>query len=221
MQPERHLYTFVALGSFNPAIFHPKWFETNELIPAGGWSEDELEVCSRQLSIFTMDELRVEVTGDRLAMLTQKPSLSPALKDLAVGALAILEHTPLTAVGLNLQMHFRMPSLEAYHDVGHRLAPKTDWDFLDFPAMLQLKMQGRRTSTKSERLEFAIGPADDIVYGLAVAVNQHYNLDSHDVRGKNLECRRILMEDWPEFMRFAADSAVKLLEPSVLKEHTQ
>jgi hypothetical protein len=215
VSPERYLYTFVALGRFNPAILHPLWFSNNELIPEQEAVEAAIELVHPQVTSFSMSDIAVEVTGSRMAISTRAQSMSLPLRDLALGTLTILEHTPLTAIGINLQLQFKMDSRDAWHALGHRLVPKEKWTgFLDSADTKLVKVSGLRPGCSADRVEFTIGPSSEFEGGVAVAVNQHYNLEKIDDQpGRILECSRILQEDWMPFLGYVEDAASSIVNP--------
>ena len=127
--------TIVALGNFNPATSH--WLEQNGLIGADdaagireGADGSQL-VLSRQVTTCESAWFSLQVLQDRFTV-ASKGVLSPAFKDLVVGILQLVPHTPITAVGLNFLAHFKLPSKEQYFQVGDVLAPKEIWENL-FP----------------------------------------------------------------------------------------
>src|SRR5688572_8331526 len=98
--------SIVLLGSFNPAIFHPEWFARHGLLREDEGKAD-LDVVSPPVASFSLDWLKVQVTGDRFIATAEDVGHSLPLRDLVIGTFTYLEHTPIRGVGLNRLMHFK------------------------------------------------------------------------------------------------------------------
>ena len=220
VEPRRQSLSIVALGDFNPSIFHPLWFSANRLMPEEETENADVTIIQKQIAIFSMGEIQLQVDESRLGLTTIEPSKGPILRDLAIGTFSILEHTPLKAIGLNLDMAFVMESEEAWHALGHRLVPKHDWvQIFDKPGMQQVIVEGKRPDCEADRVHVRVQPSRD--WGVLVAVNQHYQLETKervDVRECNREGIRVLQDDWVSFMAFARDAANKLLQSATPSE---
>jgi len=109
----------VATGSFNPAIFHPLWLKEKELI-AENAAEDALAqiFVTPELTAFTADWLSVQVTLQQAIFSTVEEGREPELRDLFMGTFDLLPETPINAVGINADVHFRVESQEAWHGTG-------------------------------------------------------------------------------------------------------
>jgi hypothetical protein len=85
----------VAMGSFNPAIFHPAWFSGQGLIRKEEFETAKIEIVHRDVCHFAVEWFSLQVTGDRFAMQTGDPAKSQSLRDLVMATFTILEHTPI------------------------------------------------------------------------------------------------------------------------------
>ena len=105
--PEIDGASIAVLGNFNPVIFTPAWFALHGLLPESVATGAELTVAHEQVTEFNAEWLRLNVTIDRfLAETTQAPHIR--IHDLVVRVFKEhLYHTPLTAFGLNRNVHFR------------------------------------------------------------------------------------------------------------------
>jgi hypothetical protein len=150
VEPDRQSLSIVVLGDFNPSIFQPFWFSANGLMPQVEADNAEISLIHKQVAAFSMGKLNIQVDGARFGITTDEPSQEPILRDLALGTLSLLEHTPLRAIGLNLDMVFAVESEEAWHAIGHRLVPKHDWaQILDSPGMQQVVVEGKRPDCRA------------------------------------------------------------------------
>ncbi len=148
MPPQLELQgaTIVLLGSFNPAIFHPAWFAANDLLRQKEADNANIEVTHIEVAAFSTEWLQINCTRERFQATTIQQAFSESLRDLVLGILTLLSHTPVKAMGLNTEFHFRVPSERYWHDVGDRLAPKPDWvNILNNPGMRSLIMEGQRS----------------------------------------------------------------------------
>ncbi|MEW4451802.1 hypothetical protein AB1L30_03855 [Bremerella sp. JC817] len=210
------LYSVVILGDFNPAIFHPSWFAQNDLIAHQEIGDASDLTCTDEVSTFVLDDIHFQIERKKFGITTKDAAKAPSVRDLVVGSFTLLEHTPLTFLGLNLDMTVACDSQDAWHAIGHRLAPKDPWnDVMDSPGMIGVSMQGKRPESSSERISIRIHPVMDPENGVFVGVNQHYALKSESRRSiseRNCEAMRILGADWTSFYNYAEKSAMKLLE---------
>jgi hypothetical protein len=143
VEPDRQSFAIVVLGDFNPSIFQPMWFSANELLPEEEAREAEISVIHKAIASFSVGKLQIQVDESRLGLTTVESSQGPILRDLAIGTLSILEHTPLKAIGINRDMVFQCESEEVWHAIGHHMAPKSDWErVLEKPGMVQLAVRG-------------------------------------------------------------------------------
>jgi hypothetical protein len=88
------------LGSFNPSIFQPQWFARQQLLPSAEADTAEVKVLVPQVCHFEIERFIVQVTNDRFAAASKANTNSAPLRDLVIGTFFILEHTPVTAIGL-------------------------------------------------------------------------------------------------------------------------
>jgi hypothetical protein len=120
--------SIVITGTLNPKIFQPQWFALQQLISKADADNSNIKIIHPQISQFETDDLTVLVTTDRFVASTKGTGTGVKLRDLVLGTFFILEHTPITAIGLNRQMHFAMGSETAWHALGDKLAPKEPWN---------------------------------------------------------------------------------------------
>lgn len=214
-QPEQEVHSVVALGDFNPMIFHPSWFSQNELLPSEETDEAESPIVTREISTFTVSDVHVQVEQARFGLTTKNSAKATLLRDLAIGCFTLLEHTPLNALGLNLDFDFEMRSADEWHAVGNRLAPKSEWaNIIENPGMRAIVMEGKRTGNSADRIHIRVQPSSRPAHGVYVAINQHYILKASNretVRQRNAEALRILNDDWNSFRHYALEAAVSII----------
>jgi hypothetical protein len=119
-EPEVAGRSIVLVGQFNPGIFHPQWFARMELIPATEADAAVIKPSPPQVSTFQVDWFECLVTQDHFQVSTLRPEMEYPLMDLVAGSLSILSHTPVWALGVNSDAHFRVDSEENWHSLSSR-----------------------------------------------------------------------------------------------------
>lgn len=179
-QVSKQAFNIVLRGSFNPAIFHPSWFKANNLIgpsEAEGVNFEKGFIIHPDAAVFEIAWFRIQVDKDRFLAATSQESYTEPLRDLVMGILILLSHTPLRAMGLNCDFHYQFASLDLLNALGYRLAPKADWEpLLNSPGMRTLTMEGERPDKLAGYLLVKVEPSALVIPGLYVNVNDHYNL---------------------------------------------
>lgn len=212
-EPERESFSVVVLGDFNPSIFQPLWFSTNGLLPKEETENATISIIHREFASFSIGGIQVQVDGTRFGLTTLETPQGPVLRDLAIGTLSILEHTPLRAIGLNLDSVFSVETDDAWHAIGHRLVPKNNWNaILDNPGMRQVIVEGQRQGCIANRVQMRVQPSG--VREVICAINQHYQLDappSTSVRECHNKSLRALREDWADFVTFARSASISIV----------
>lgn len=202
----------VIRGQFNPAIFHPAWFQAQKLVRSQEADAAKIEIIQPNVAIFTMEWLRIQIVGDRFQVGTTQEAFYEPLRDLVVGVLDILDHTPLRMLGLNRDFHFRLESEKAMHSVGHRLAPKEDWQgALTAPGLMSLTMQGKRPDQSNGFIQVKVEPSAQVQYGVYIEVNDHYELRSTpETTAPPSAATKILSEQWTASMNRGLEIANKI-----------
>lgn len=133
----------VLIGKFNPAIFQPAWLGVNNLIRKEEADSATIAMISPQVTSFSADWLDIQVLAERFQATTMDAAHYQALRDVVISTFQLLEHTPFWLMGMNRDMHFRVNSVEQWHQLGHILAPKVIWSpLLDQPGLRSLMVQG-------------------------------------------------------------------------------
>jgi hypothetical protein len=98
----------VLTGDFNPAIFHPDWFQQHEILP-------EIEVTSaqsatdvmisHQVTIIRFLSLRLEVLGQRWTLSSERSDWFKDLGPITMSIFQKLPHTPVKTLSINFSEH--------------------------------------------------------------------------------------------------------------------
>src|SRR5882724_855177 len=98
--------SIVLLGDFNAKIFQPFWFSAQNLITESEANGVSDLLVAKDIAVFKLPWLAVEVNPGRFSVSTLQDSHFEAVRDLAVGTFKLLRHTPVTQLGINFQKHF-------------------------------------------------------------------------------------------------------------------
>lgn len=189
--------SIVLLGSFNPGIFHPAWFQKQELLPEIEIEASKIEAISNDIAIFTVAWLRIEAIGDRFVAKTMDESKFGPLRDLVVGMFQLLEQTPVTMIGLNREVSFELSSAEGWHAVGHALAPKDIWrKYIKEPGMKSLVMESQRDDARLGRFNITVKPTPLKPHAVTVDFNDHIDIKGDEIHATAGEACRVIGEDW-------------------------
>lgn len=187
------ILSLVVVGQFNPAIVSPSWLEREELASPEEAAASTLKLIHPDVSEFSIGEKNLQLLRDRLTLTASDTRFEEALRDLAVGILGLLRHTPTTMVGLNYEAHFKLPSVDSWHDKGHQLAPKKPWaEFTNKPGLMSLTM--RDNERKEGYRNITVGPLSPQL--LRVFVNDHYELGQPEAS----EAQACIEKNWRSSM---------------------
>ena len=173
--------TIVVRGNFNPTIFQPRWFSAQGLIGDLAADAAQIQIIHPHVCAFSVGSFDIQVTEDRFMAATSDASFYDPLRDLVVGTFSILRHTPLRQMGLNLSVHVQASSEDAWHQIGHTLAPKGFWEpLLEKPGMLSLTIRSLRPDAYKGHVNVKVEPSGRAQPGVFVDVNDHFELEATD-----------------------------------------
>jgi hypothetical protein len=190
----------ILLGSFNPRIVEPLWLAKQGLVP-----EEEAQKADRQLIDADMSRIvlpwaQMVVLQDRLQLESGPELVNDAqLRDLAVGMLRLLPHTPVTVVSIQHRITVIANSEEQWHNVGHTLAPKAIWEgILEAPGIFDFAMQGKRPDEHEGSIKVRIQPVFDPKFGVWINVNDELAVPDREEPESGQRAANLLQEIWPE-----------------------
>lgn len=183
--PQISSSSIVLAGSFNPRIFQPEWFARQGLMSKEQVEAAEIRVIVPEVAHFETEQVVIQVTQERFIASSNPNANAVPLRDLVQGTFFILEHTPITAMGLNRHMHFPLESEEMWHQVGDKLAPKDPWnDILEGSAGMQSLFITTARGTNpggwhekehpGSKYTVRIEPSTRIKFGVYFETNEHY-----------------------------------------------
>lgn len=219
--PEASSFTIVLVGDFTPALFHPAWFRNKGLLPEADVADSEIGLLSQDLASLKLSWLNLFCDRNRLQLNTAgEPAIQ--LCDLALNLFPLISEQPVSALGINSDIHVRLPSANAYQLFGDMLAPKEPWGdyLLDVPTM---KDPSRTAGLRSLVMEI---PTDDPYGhiqirvepslrlgppGVFVAANHHFDFSKAEQRPDVGLAVRVLEQQWDRSMKSAIEIQQRLL----------
>ena len=197
IEPEVSGVSVQLLGEFNPALFTPHWFAYNDLLPRELADSAELEASNGSMT-FTADWLAFKVDPERLAAATVQAPYSRVC-DLLARAFRehLCRHTPLTALGINRDIIFRVGDRSDQDHIAATLAPVQAWEAAQNGARagvlsqttIQVELEAGLSSRVSVQVEpYHIGPAGE--RSVLVSVQDYY--DMQRTGADSAGCRRCI-----------------------------
>ena len=204
--------SIVALGHLNPLIFRPEWLRDKEIVVGSDFEGIAIDVIHPEIVSFKLPWGNVQVDRERLTVVAaQEPLIRNS--DFFVKCFQALPETPISAVGINRDVHFSASSLEALHHVGDVLAPKAFWgDFVlsdgaRAGGMRSLIMEqcivkdGRRTRLDGSYgwIHVKVEPSPSTIkipHGVFVQVNDHFDLVRSDKPADGKVAAELVSERW-------------------------
>ena len=179
LRPEIDGANVVLRGSFNPTIFQPAWFGAHDIIRPEEAENAKVEVVHPEICSFAAEWLRIQVTTVRFLAESDDGAHHDFLPDLVTKVFTLLEHTPVTALGINRMMHFQVSDEERWHAIGDFLAPKDFWkeEMEGRPGLLSLSVQGSRNDNQ---LQVKVEPSTRVKPGVYIQINEHYPSSGQD-----------------------------------------
>ena len=189
MEIERSHWSVVLLGSFNPAIFHPSWFEMHDVISNQVAEAADVQVVHNEISIISLGDISINVEASKFQVET---SVAPEIRILDFVSKVfgdVLPHSKIKSFGINKSVHFRAPSQEKRTEMGRLLAPTGPWgEFGErienshgalLGGMMSLRMREPLEDDDTRgHFEARIEPSHvlDRHTGIMVATNRHYEM---------------------------------------------
>ncbi|MGE3343810.1 MAG: hypothetical protein AB7L71_10265 [Vicinamibacterales bacterium] len=210
--PEISGSSVVLRGAINPAIFQPAWFSRENLMSREEADSAKLGIISEQLAQFETESFVVQVTPDRFQVNSKPNTHFMLLKDLVIGTFHVLEHVPVTAMGINREMHFRVPDLDSWHRLGDKLAPKEAWNAVlgGRPGLATLEILAARDDSADTKVRVRVQPSVRVTpYGAYFNINEHYEASvEKGLRG----LLDILDSRWEPAQAYAGRVATQVLD---------
>lgn len=201
----------VLVGNFNPGIIQPAWLAYHQLILEDEFKKAEIEIIRPEIAIYRVGALTLRVLVERFQVESSTAECVGPMRDFVVGIFRLLEQTPISKFGINRNMHFRMPSSEAWHKVGHQLVPKELWrGIIDEPGTRSVTVIGKRHGSPSKHFQATVEPSVKIENGVFIGTNEHFEVGGESSAG-NAIAIDLLAGQWEESLRFSKQIAESII----------
>jgi hypothetical protein len=196
--------SFVVVGQFNPAIVTPAWLGFNNIIQRGEAETANINMVSEQVSSYTVEWLKVQITQDRFSIETGEPTKFMPLRDVFLQIFQLLSQTPVSAMGLNFSYLIDTNSEDDWHKIGHQLAPKQFWsEYLQDPGMVEVTIAGGNEEIKDDRIRVSVRPVGP--KRVRVDFNHHFSpvdVEEGDFRQKHRLNSQFVESNWKDIIQF-------------------
>jgi hypothetical protein len=191
ISPQISAASIVALGHFNPLIFGRDWLRDKEIVVGNDFENLKTSIVHPDIVSYEMPWGTFQADRNNFSIGTTREPLV-RVHDFFVRCFQFLPETPISAVGINRDVHFETASEAARDRVGDVLAPKKFWD--GFVQSGGQKMGGVRSLIMEQailkegrhaRMDGKFGhiwvrvePSlrRDIRYAIFMQVNDHFDL---------------------------------------------
>jgi hypothetical protein len=184
------------VGQFNPRLFLPQWFGDADLIRPEEVEQAKIGIVHEEICQFSLDWLNLQVTQDRLLIATSQLDHAEVVRDLAVGVLTLLSHTPTSVVGINHDYWLDFPDQASWDEFGWRMLPPQNWGVLSEPGMALATVQGLRTDGREGYVRVSLHPQLDGSRRVRVNINDHYLVSAEPSSRSTEELAAIVGDGW-------------------------
>ena len=179
--------SIVLIGSFNPLIYHPEWFKSNNILPPEDVdavlnSQEPNLVVSPGLTLFRTSNIEINVTPERFMIKARKQPFV-FIKDVLQKSFEKLGSTPVKQMGINDHYHIKFDSEKELQDFADIIVPKVRWNSLlgdEVKGTNRVsgltKIQMRKT-TDFGAINYTLEPSPVVKPGVYISNNHHYNLE--------------------------------------------
>jgi len=173
--------SIVLRGVFEVSVLSPQNLADQGLIDANELADATQKFSANNISV--LETKRIKFIGNQqlLQFTAQEADDFEPLRDLASGALRLLDSSQLSVLGINHDIHFATANPAAWHAVGDALAPKGIWDdILKLAGTASITIQGERAGKYAGYTQVTVQPSNLVKQGVFVSHNDHYTLEIND-----------------------------------------
>lgn len=178
---EHQTHSIVVVGNMNPRIFHPFWFVKEGLIPESEAEAAKIEVIHPDVAVFSTDWMDIQVTRERFIAKTSMEAFFEPLRDFTIGVFDLLGHTPISALGVNFELHVSLRK-EKIEELSDQIVPDKFWKERNIdPQLNQFSMRiDKPKGAFFERyIVLKIQPSKLLESGLFLDFNNHFQFSSN------------------------------------------
>jgi hypothetical protein len=202
--PQIRGLTVVLIGEFNPTIFQPAWFASEGLLTEEEANAANVNVIHPDITAFELPWIRIQVERERFTALSLAQPYFERVAGAVCDTFSILKHTPVRLFGVNSEAHYRAASVEKWHALGHKLAPKEYWNkFFENPGMQNITIkQVPRADGLGGHVQIIVEPSVRINPGVYIATNDEIIASDGSSLGAT-KAVELIREKWPSLLEFS------------------
>jgi len=198
MKPDVKSASIVLVGNFNPSIFHPQWFAAHDVISQSeADDESDFKIATPQVSSFSLTWGNIQVTTDQFVIRCKNPTFFTMLQDFVLKTFGILGHTPVSAMGINLEQKWLSTSEAEHRRFGDKIAPKDKWSFMSKPGLRDIVMEEQqRPDEYSGYIQARIQSLREKQNSILISINDHYYIPKYETNLGADPIMEILRDNW-------------------------
>jgi hypothetical protein len=202
--PQLRGLTFVLIGEFNPTIFQPAWFASERLLTEEEAASADVHVIHPDITAFELPWIRIQVERERVTVASLAQPYFERVAGTLCDTFAILKHTPIRLFGVNSEAHYRASTIEKWHALGHKLAPKEYWrTFFGSPGMQNITIrQVPREDGLGGHAQIIVEPSVKVQPGVYIATNDEIRNNDGSFLGA-IKTVDLIREKWPSLLEFS------------------
>lgn len=201
LKPDAKFASIVLVGNFNPSIFHPQWFASHDIISQTEADEAEQKITTPQIAAFSFTWGNVQVTADQFVIKGKNPTLFAMINDFVCKTFSILNHTPVSAMGINVEQKWISGSEEQHRQFGDGIAPKEKWSFMSKPGLRDIVMEDQqRPDEYIGYIQARIQALQEKPHAIRTSINDHYSIPKYDTSDGATPIMNILEANWETSM---------------------
>jgi hypothetical protein len=196
--------TLVLVGDFNPTIFQPAWFASENLLTEEEAKTAAVGVIHPDITSFQLDWVRFTIERNRFTAISLAEPYFERLVGTVCNTFDTLKHTPIQIFGINNEAHFRASTIEMWHALGDMLVPKAYWrKFFKAPGMQNVTVkEAPRPDGLGGHTQITIEPSVRINPGVFVSINDEIGNTDGAALGAT-KVVELLREKWPSTVEFS------------------
>lgn len=199
--------SIVIVGDFNPRIINPDWLLSNSLISKGDFNTISVELINNEFSIFSTRQIKLTITRQKFQVMSLTTSFPEVIRDLVIGIFSILNHTPISQLGINNTAQFKLKSDESRNIIGFKLVKKENWTklFSNYEGMKTLVITSKRSDDFEGKFNFKIEPSNIDKDVIITALNSDFII----TKG----CSEIpkILENWDREFKIFSDTSQAII----------
>lgn len=206
--------SIVLVGSFNPRILQPSWFDARGLL-----DEEDVEsvnmIVSEAITAFRAPLFTVVCDHNRCQFTTTSKTPTPDIvKDLAVDTFKILAETPINRIGINALAH--LPANQKSWDAltAQLGDPQAVFVLMDEQKLRTIELTGRRPNDDVDgSCQILMQPSGIFPGGVYVQINDDLQVSHPDEGADARQAMDILQAQWKASRDFA-EITIERVAPS-------